>query len=223
MEKFNKLEHIKTTLIGNDEEKKRVTDKWIKSGLLDGLRSPDVAMTHMELLLQSEPLQLLNEQMEENKYNEIEGDLISLAKKGKFDVITHGCNCMSNMGAGIAVPMNYTFHVSQFPMELQGPSPLKLGNIDFKSILIETGLYDPTFILTVVNSYTQNRPGIRFKPLDYEALTLCMRKINHQFKGKHIGLPKIGAGLAGGDWNRIKQIIQTELVDCNVTVVIYNK
>jgi O-acetyl-ADP-ribose deacetylase (regulator of RNase III) len=50
-----------------------------------------------------------------------------------------------------------------------------------------------------------------------------MRKINHRFKGKHIGLPKIGAGLAGGDWDRIKKIIQSELTDCIVTVVIYKK
>lgn len=60
-------------------------------------------------------------------------------------------------------------------------------------------------------------------PLDYEALTLCMRKINHTFVGKKIGLPKIGSNLAGGDWNIIKEIIKKELKDCDVTVVIYNK
>lgn len=74
--------------------------------------------------------------------------------------------------------------------------------------------------LLVVNAYTQYQPGPN---LDYDALTLCLRKINHAFKGKHIGLPQIGAGIAGGDWNRIKTIIQQELKDCNVTVVIYNK
>jgi hypothetical protein len=41
--------------------------------------------------------------------------------------------------------------------------------------------------------------------LDYEALTLCMRKINYTFTGKHIGLPMIGCGLAGGDWNIVKK------------------
>jgi O-acetyl-ADP-ribose deacetylase (regulator of RNase III) len=50
-----------------------------------------------------------------------------------------------------------------------------------------------------------------------------MRKMNKEFSGTHIGLPQIGAGLAGGNWNRIKNIIQTELIDCKVTVVIYNK
>jgi O-acetyl-ADP-ribose deacetylase (regulator of RNase III) len=80
--------------------------------------------------------------------------------------------------------------------------------------------------VTVVNAYTQygfgrNHVGGKMAPIDYEALTMCMRKMNHVFKGKHIGLPQIGAGLAGGDWNRIKNIIQTELTDCKVTVVIY--
>jgi len=50
-----------------------------------------------------------------------------------------------------------------------------------------------------------------------------MRKINHVFKGQHIGLPKIGCGLAGGDWNIVKEIIQKELKDCNVIIVIYKK
>ena len=162
------------------------------------------------------------------EYNEVNGDLISLAKKGKFDVITHGCNCRSIMSAGIAVPMNLHFDVSQFPMELQGPSILKLGNIDYREIIIPTNVFDwentsRSNKLIVVNSYTQNFPSVRLKPIDYEALTLCMRKINHQFKGMHIGLPKIGAGLAGGDWERIKEIIKTELTDCKVTVVIYDK
>jgi len=155
-------------------------------------------------------------------YQEIKGDLILLAKSGKFDVITHGCNCQSIMGAGIAVPMNLHFGVSRFPMELQGKSMLKLGNIDYETRTLTCGTDE--FDLTVVNSYTQNYPGMRNgTPIDYEALTLCMRKINHTFKAKHIGLPQIGSGLAGGNWNRIKEIIQRELKDCLVTVVIYDK
>lgn len=151
-------------------------------------------------------------------YNEIEGDLIALAKQGMFDVITHGCNCMCNMGAGIAPQMAKEFGCNNYKLEemsTQG-NINKLGQIEWN--------YYPVSIdkkVAVVNSYTQYVPAPWLKPLDYEALTLCLRKINHTFKGKHIGLPKIGAGLAGGDWERIKQIIQTELVDCEVTVVLY--
>ena len=156
-------------------------------------------------------------------YQEIEGDLIALAKEGMFDVITHGCNCMSNMGAGIAPQMAKAFCVDQYPLEsfTRKGDINKLGQIEW---LIERDGAIPF----VVNSYTQFSYGKNHadgvsKPLDYEALTLCMRKINHRFSGKHIGLPKIGAGLAGGDWNRIKKIIQTELKDMKVSVVIYKQ
>ena len=166
-------------------------------------------------------------------YTEIKGDLIELAKQAEFDVIAHGCNCLSSMGAGIAPQMAKAFGADKFEMETWGPTIEKLGDIDFETfILIEKYVLplkdyaniknDPE--LTVVNAYTQYHYGHKFgPPLDYEALTLCLRKMNHMFKGKHIGLPQIGCGLAGGDWERVKQIIQTELKDCEVTVVIYDK
>lgn len=80
--------------------------------------------------------------------------------------------------------------------------------------------------IIVVNAYTQYNYGRNHadgvsNPFDYEAFTMCMRKMNHLFKGKHIGMPKIGSGLAGGDWNRIEHIISVELRDCQVTVVNY--
>lgn len=153
-------------------------------------------------------------------YQEIEGNLITMAKNGDFDVITHGCNCMCTMGAGIAPQMAKAFGCNNYPLEelsTQGNID-KLGRIDWKYYSIS-----PEQKLAVVNSYTQYVPAPWLKPLDYEALSLCLRKINHIFKGKKIGLPKIGAGLAGGDWERIKQIIQTELKDCEVTVVIFKQ
>ncbi len=168
-------------------------------------------------------------------YTEVDGDLIKLALDGKFDVIAHGCNCLSTMGAGIALQMKDTFHCDTFELELMGPNINKLGQIEFESFT-DTGygirksnpndLYVGDILVTVVNAYTQfnygrNHKDGDLKPIDYEALTLCVRKLNIVFAGKHIGLPKIGSGLAGGDWNLIKDIIKRELKDCQVTVVNY--
>jgi len=47
-------------------------------------------------------------------YQEIEGDLIVLAKEGKFDVIAHGCNCQCIMGAGLAPQMAKAFGADKF-------------------------------------------------------------------------------------------------------------
>lgn len=172
------------------------------------------------------------------RYSEIEGNLITLALERKFDVIAHGCNCLSNMGAGLAPQMARIFDCDKFEMEKWGPSIEKLGCIDYHTFVVtDRGVIwdlenadnkENEHELAVVNAYTQYRYGKNHsdgvsRPLDYEALTLCMRKMNEVFKGKHIGLPQIGAGLAGGNWNKIKNIIQSELVDCKVTVVIFVK
>lgn len=74
----------------------------------------------------------------------------------------------------------------------------------------------------IVNCYIQYRYGRDKDYVDYEALTLCMRKLNHRFPGKHIGLPMIGSGLAGGNWDRIQQIIKKELSHMKVTIVEYD-
>jgi O-acetyl-ADP-ribose deacetylase (regulator of RNase III) len=157
----------------------------------------------------------------------IEGDLIKFAQQGYFDVIVHGCNCFSTMGAGIAPQMAKAFGCDKFPMEQLGPDINKLGNIDAKySEVILGPKSEYTKPTIVVNAYTQYKYGSNHidgdvAPFDYEAFTICMRKINLLFKGKTIGMPKIGAGLAGGDWNKIEKIIEKELIDNTVMIVIY--
>lgn len=195
-------------------------------------------------------------------YKEIQGDLIKLALEGNFDVIAQGCNCFCVQGAGLAPQFVRAFHTDKFYEEhpqLAGKIE-KLGNIDGRILTVLNGVaylpeYSPKevmfeipdFELQVLNCYTQygfgkNHENGTETPLDYEALTLCMRKINHKFKGKHIGLPLIGCGLAGGIWDfkkaynpedyeygfydiglkkDVKTIIQEELKDCQVTIVHY--
>lgn len=191
------------------------------------------------------------------KINEVNGCLISMALKNKFDVIAHGVNCFCTQKSGLAPQMVEAFGTDKFEKEKQFETnewyddglmgyreekiPTnnkgdinKLGTIDFQTKYIwsthpsgnpvamnhkspnQKGVFD----LIIVNAYTQYRYGTGLH-LDYEALTLCMRKINHQFKGMHIGLPKIGSLRAGGDWNKIKAIIEKELKDCQVTIVHY--
>lgn len=197
-------------------------------------------------------------------YQEVEGNLISLAKLGTFDVIAHGCNCFCTMGAGIAPQMADHFGADEFISEdefrFRGDIN-KLGQIEWEGryqddwkgedMNIPHFDIDADYDVIVVNAYTQYGMGKNHAtgtavPLDLDALTLCLRKMNRIFKGRHIGLPQIGCGLAGGIWDYtqvpndntseyinmfydhsnskvydVKTIIQRELKDCDVTVVIY--
>lgn len=167
-------------------------------------------------------------------YKEIEGDLIKLALDGEFEVITHGCNCFCTMGSGIAPLFAKNFFANTFEKEktIYKGDINKLGTIDF-DYLTHTGdslrksnpndLHVNDIHVIVVNSYSQyyygSHPSNNGIPLDYNALALCMKKINYTFKGKSIGLPLIGCGLAKGDWAIVKKIIQEELKDMDVTIV----
>lgn len=136
-------------------------------------------------------------------YKEIEGDLVNMAKNGQFDLITHGCNCKNIWS------WNSFNYKKKFPLayvtDIESSS--KLGNISICNDYTEC---------IIVNSYTQIFPGYSEGSIDsnvnrYIAIESCMKKINKQFKGKHIGLPLIGCSLAGLKWNLVKKIIKKSL------------
>jgi O-acetyl-ADP-ribose deacetylase (regulator of RNase III) len=143
----------------------------------------------------------------------IKGDLIKLAKQGTFDLIAHGSNCFCKMGAGIAKDIRIAFPEAWLADKKTVPGDKKkLGTITWA----QCG------DVIVVNAYTQFDYWTKDKVLvEYDALRSCFETIKVQFSGKRIGIPKIGAGLARGDWNRIAAIIDEVMVGEDVTLVEY--
>lgn len=137
----------------------------------------------------------------------IKGDLVELADAGQFDVIVHGCNCQCVMGAGIAKAIRKRFPAAYAADQTtQKGDSAKLGTITVAAVQASEGP------VHVVNAYTQFHYGRRKGgQLDYDALRTAFSVIKQRFSGKRIGYPKIGAGLAGGDWSRIAEIIDHEL------------
>lgn len=145
----------------------------------------------------------------------IRGNLLALAQAGRFDVIVHGCNCRHAMGAGIAERIKNTFPAA-FAADLSTPyGAQKLGQIS----TAETDCNGHR--LTVVNAYTQDDWQGDGVLLDYGALRRAMREVKRRFGGKRIAYPKIGAGLARGDWAKIAAVIDEELAGETHTLVEY--
>jgi O-acetyl-ADP-ribose deacetylase (regulator of RNase III) len=147
----------------------------------------------------------------------IRGDLIKLALDGQFDVIVHGCNCQCTMGAGIAKTIKDVFpEAYAADLRTTKGSREKLGAISAATVM--RGRHE----LTVVNGYTQfNWPGPGVL-VDYAAVRTVMKGVKARFPARRIGYPKIGAGLAKGDWTRIAEIIDAELADEDHTLVEYS-
>jgi O-acetyl-ADP-ribose deacetylase (regulator of RNase III) len=136
----------------------------------------------------------------------IQGDLIQLALNGDFDVIVHGCNCHCSMGAGIARAIKATFpEAYDADARTLAGDRTKLGTISYVTVSRNN------CEITVVNGYTQYNFKGAGVLVDYDALRSVMAAVALLFSGKRIGYPKIGAGLAGGDWSVIAPIIDEEL------------
>ncbi|SDP47033.1 macro domain-containing protein [Desulforhopalus singaporensis] len=150
--------------------------------------------------------------------NTIEGDLIKLALDGTFDVIVHGCNCFCSMGAGIAYVIQQEFpEAYAADLVTTKGDRTKLG--DYSYATVERNEHQ----ITIVNGYTQFHYQGESVLVDYDAVELLFYRIKKDFKGKRIGYPKIGAGLAGGDWQKISEIIDRQLSGETHTLVIFDR
>ena len=139
------------------------------------------------------------------------GDLIALAKAGEFDIIIHGCNCFHTFGTGIAKQVK-----EELPEAYRADCMTRLGDA---SKLGTWSSYQYANGLLVINAYTQHRYGKDRRYVSYDALDEVLSKVNGQFTNQRIGIPRIGAGAAQGNWNILLPIIEQNMTNNTVTIV----
>lgn len=127
------------------------------------------------------------------------GDLLA----SNLKVIAHGCNCQGKFGSGIALQIRNTYpnvyEVYRLKYQVLG---LELGTI------LPVRTLDDRIVVNCMTQYDYGKDGTLY--IDYNAVDRCMAAINSNVEAwgvTEIGMPKIGAGLGGGDWNRIEDII----------------
>lgn len=141
------------------------------------------------------------------------GNLINASE----DAIAHGCNIQGVMGSGVAkdIKENFPYAYEMYKL-LCDEKEAYLGEI--QPILAS----HRNIFKVVINCFTQEFYGRdNTKYVDYDAIRSCMREINKLIKNiekKSVAMPKIGAGLGGGDWTIISQIIEEELIDIQPVV-----
>lgn len=159
--------------------------------------------------------------------NIVYGDLIQDFKDQKYDVLVHGCNTFGNFGAGIAKTIK-----EEFPQAYE--ADLKA----FKNKTNHLGTFSLSKTMQgqmIVNMYTQDTVGWNklhnCPPIDYTAIYRGFLKLNDliltvnktiPYKAK-ICIPAIGAGLAKGDLEIIKSLINLATPDLDITLILYKK
>ncbi len=156
------------------------------------------------------------------------GCLIEAAKEGEVDIIAHQTNCKCLMENGIAPLIADAFDpVVRNADYLAGIKKQNiLGNYS-KAI----GFNYVGGGVTIFNLYGQYDRGEDINNLytDYSALSTSLEKManylyaNYLPEYRKLGLPKLGAGRANGDWEIIYEIIKTKLEGFDVTIYVLNK
>ena len=76
-------------------------------------------------------------------------------------------------------------------------------------------------LITICNAYTQYYPNPKTKPFDYDAYEWVLNCILKEFPLSTIAMPKIGFGLAGGNWNIIEEITNRISEDREISVYVF--
>jgi O-acetyl-ADP-ribose deacetylase (regulator of RNase III) len=140
---------------------------------------------------------------------EREGDLFL---QGDLDALGHGVNCQGVMGAGIARPFRFLDeNMYKAYKEICYKEELLLGDI------FPWRLEDGRMIYNIAS---QDLPGANAR---YVSLYIgVLRAIRHAEKNgvQSIGLPRIGCGIGGLEWEHVKMLLNTLSDSTEVKIVV---
>lgn len=136
-------------------------------------------------------------------------------------IIAHVCNDIGAWGAGfvLAVSRRWPEPAAAYrAWHHEGGNGFALGAVQVVPVAP---------ILWVANMIAQHgtRPDRTGRqPIRYAALSRCLGAlaVHATARGASVHMPRIGAGLAGGDWNLIEQLITTQLCKAGIAVTVYD-
>jgi O-acetyl-ADP-ribose deacetylase (regulator of RNase III) len=138
--------------------------------------------------------------------------------------IVHCCNNFGAWGAGFVVALSKVYPEAERSYRewdkrfRDRGETLPLGGVQ----MVPVG--DDVFVFNVVG---QEGVGTRKgqPPIRYEAIRAGLATVRGMLEGTPsmtVHMPRMGAGLAGGDWLIIERIVHTELVEHGIGVTVYD-
>jgi O-acetyl-ADP-ribose deacetylase (regulator of RNase III) len=150
----------------------------------------------------------------------IKGDATCPQAKGK-KLICHICNDLGGWGKGfvLAISRRWKEPEEQYRgwYAARKSNDFGLGAVQF----VQVDRY-----IWVANMVAQRgmKRGSSGPPIRYEALAECLQKLAGKATELQasIHMPRIGCGLAGGDWSRVEPLIDENLCEQGLSVTVYD-
>lgn len=136
-------------------------------------------------------------------------------------VIVHVCNDVGAWGAGFVVALSRRWREPEVAYKAWYRSrkgtpelPFELGSAQFVDVA------EQLWVANMIGQRDIKRSRKGEAPVRYDAIATCLGHVAEFAEANQatVHMPRIGAGLAGGDWNRIESLINETLGAINVTV-----
>lgn len=150
--------------------------------------------------------------------NFLKGDATSPAVSGN-KIICHVCNDIGGWGRGfvLALSKRWPEPEAEYRTWMTSATPGKLGETQI--VKVEDGLYVANM---VAQRHVKKIDGV--PPIRYEAVEECLQKVAEkaaELKAS-VHMPRIGCGLAGGEWDEIEKCITNTLLKKDINVYVYD-
>lgn len=127
-------------------------------------------------------------------------------------IICHVCNDIGAWGAGFVLAISKRWKKPElYYRQWSKEKGLKLGQVQI--VPVGNGIIVANMIAQ--HGIYKSNGNI---PLRYSSLRKCLASLQQVSSNSTIHMPRIGCGLAGGDWNTVEKIIKEELPDHEIYV-----
>jgi O-acetyl-ADP-ribose deacetylase (regulator of RNase III) len=133
-------------------------------------------------------------------------------------VVVHCCNDIGAWGSGfvVAVSQKWPQPAAAYRLWSKNKETFKLGEVQMVPVTNE---------ITIANLIGQENTGWSKSgpPIRYDAIRKGLKAVKAYCEEHYCSVhcPMFGAGLAGGDWNTIENIINEELITQGINVTVY--
>ena len=131
-------------------------------------------------------------------------------------VIVHCCNNRGAWGAGFVMALSAKWEAPE--EHYKNFCSLMLGSVQMVPV------EEDIIVANLVGQDGVGRDREGNPPVRYEAIRAGLHSLTHSVFNREfsVHMPRMGCGLAGGNWNTVEGIVQDTLVHAGIPVTVYD-
>jgi O-acetyl-ADP-ribose deacetylase (regulator of RNase III) len=148
----------------------------------------------------------------------LKGDATCPQAKG-VKIICHVCNDSGGWGKGFVLALSKRWEEpeAEYRAWYSSGEGFALGAVQFVQV-------EPYIWVANLIGQRGTKTGSSGPPVRYEAIAAGLVKVAEKARelGGSVHMPRIGCGLAGGEWSKVEPLIEQHLCGAGVAVTVYD-